>query len=209
MSLIEDYNSYVVEDYVSERKHNYQVYEKSIMQDLRDVPLPECIKEKANEIYLKMNIPSKKSGKRKKLLYFCLSSAYTELGLVYLPAMIAACIGLSINKIPNAHAMFSKTITGYQTPSRRFKPTDYILYLYPSIRIQSGYEQYLLDLTNELIEKEEGLLDDPPQIVAAGILLYFIEYAGLPYNGILEQLIQTTTIRLKNMKKKIYQIHNR
>lgn len=207
-TLIGDHNSYV-QDYICEKKHNYSIYEKSILHDLRDVPLPDSIKQKANEIYLKMNIPSKKSSKRKKLLYFCLISAYKELDIVYIPAMIATLVGLSINKISNANSMYSKTITGYQTQQRRFSPTDYVLYLYPTIGIQSGYEKFLVDLTNELINKEERLLDDAPQIVAAAIILYFIEWSGIPYNGIFEQILQTTSIRLNNMKNKINKIHNR
>ncbi len=193
---------------ITDKVLNLNIYEKSIILDLTNIPVEDYVKIKANEIYLKMNVSTRKSGKRARLLYYCITTAYKELGIAFIPGIIIKYVGLEIKDIPSANSMYSKSITGYISKAIRFTPIDYIPILYNSIGITSGHIDYIIRLTKELIKKDKRLLNSMPHIVAAGIILYFMEYAGIPYNGGISEVLQTKEGMLHKMKKQIECIHN-
>ena len=62
---------------------------RTLIQDLKVLDFPDEIKKQANQIFMSMNCPTKRSKKRKLLLFFCIYSAYMELGIPQIPNIIA------------------------------------------------------------------------------------------------------------------------
>ena len=183
-------------------------YEKSILKDMKDMAFPEEIKSRANQIYLEMNIPTKKKGKRKQLIYFCITSAYKEYNIPFIPNEIAARVGITLRMASKSKSLYSSVITGYNVKGKRFNPIDYIPVLYPYIGIKEGHEETLKYITNIIINKDNRILNSTPHIVTAGIILYFIEIIGMEYNGNLEQILGVSRTKLYDTKNKIRKIYN-
>lgn len=185
------------------------VKSRSIMMDMVNLDVPNSVKEKSEEIYLQMNIKTKKGTERKKLIYYCITSSYKELQLPYLPSMIAHQLGLKISDVSNVSSKYSYSITGYRPKkSVRYRPENYIKILYGTIGISSGYEEYLIQMTKNIIDKDQQLLNSMPHIVAAGVILYFMESANLEYNSKIETILNEKERRLMAMKDRIKRIHN-
>lgn len=162
-------------------RNNVVKYEKSICGDLKYIPIQEFIKNTANSVYIEMKINTRRKNPRNKMLYFCTSTAYKIHKIPYIPGVLASYFGLSMTDLPNANAMYSKSITGYSVPTIYFTPLDYIPLLYKYIGLSSNNEQMVMDMGKNIISKDEDLLDDFPQDIAAGIVLCFMDIIGLEY----------------------------
>ena len=205
-----------------ENRNNVVKYEKSILNDLKHIPIAENIKTTANNIYIEMKVNTRRKTPRNKLLYFCVSTAYKIHGIPYIPGIVADYFNLSMTDLPNANAMYSKTVTGYTVPIPNFTPIDYIHILYKYIGLTPENEKILIDMGNVIISKDEDLLDDFPQDIAAGIILCFMDIVGLEYTtndyykisgvGINEQvfadILKKSPKSLKIIKNRIVNIYN-
>ena len=203
-------------------RNNVVKYEKSILGDLKNVAIPEFIKNTANNVYIKMKINTRRKTPRDKLLYFCVSTAYKIHKIPYIPGILASHFRLCMTDLPNANAMYSKSITGYTVPSVYFTPLDYIPLLYKYTGLSNDSERMVMDIGKSIISKDEDLLEDFPQDIAAGIVLCFMDIVGLEYTttdyhkisgvGINEQvfakILKKSPKSLKIIKNKIMDIYN-
>ena len=187
---------------------NAKIYEKSILNDMKNIPFPEEIKKKANAIFLEMKIPTKKKGKRKQLIYHCITSAYKEFEIPFIPNLVATHVGISIRDASKSRSLYSRVITGYNVRGKRFDPIDYIPVLYGYMGIKEGHEETLKLITNIIIKKDSRILNSTPHIITAGIILYFFEIIGMEYNGNLEKILGIYRTKLYDTKKKIKEIYN-
>lgn len=128
-----------------------------------------------------MKINTRRKTPRNKLLYFCVSTAYKIHKIPYIPGVLASFFNLSMTDLPNANAMYSKSITGNSVPTTYFTPLDYIPLLYKYIGLSSDNEKMVIDICKNIIVKDEDLLDYFPQDIAAGIILCFMDIIGLEY----------------------------
>jgi len=198
-------------------------HDRNIIGDLKDIPVAEYIKKTANDVFLQLVTGIRRKTPRNKMLYFCLSIAYKIHGVPYLPGELASYVQLKMTDIPNANAMFSKSITGFQVKTVDFTPLDYIPLLYKTLRIASDHKDMIINMGNSILEKDDDLLNEFPQDVAAGIILCFMDITGIEFEkppsyrkksgiSINEQVFADILYKspntLKTMKNRIISIYN-
>lgn len=183
-------------------------YIKTISNELNLIPIPDDIKHKANEIYLKMKIPVKRNNPRRKMIFCCICYAYREMQLPHNPRKIAKMMGLNTNKIQNAFSQFSYTITKYKPVKYRQKAVDHIPLFYQFTGLAHGEEQYIINIANEIFHKNEDLLYEDPVCVAGSIIIYYMQFRGLPENKAIPKEIGVTEATVKKILKLISLAHN-
>jgi len=86
---------------------------KSILQDMVSFDISPDIKEKANDVYNMLDISTKRGGRRKKVVFFCLYEAHRLMRIPIDPKDLAKIVGIGKNHISKAFTMCSPIETAY------------------------------------------------------------------------------------------------
>lgn len=179
----------------------------SILIDLNRYNFPSDIKEKADEIYQKMDLNTHRNTKRKRLLFLCVLYAYQAKEIHCDPKKIIQELELKDADMTKAISAFSEAKTGYSSDNQRKYPIDCL----PDFCRDVGIESVdpVITLAKKIILKDKGLLDLYPQTVAAGILSYYMQINGI----IIEskqfmKIVGLSDATINNMKNKIAIIDN-
>lgn len=152
---------------------------RSILSDLAEyTQFSEDIKIRANAIYMKMYHTTKRAKKRKLLLFFCVYSAYKELGINVNPSDLGHIFGLTSGQLQKTESMFSHLQTGYKPVCNIRTVYDYI----SDYCIKIGLEEYIPDITllcQNIIAKHKDLAQSSSQPMAAGMIKYFMTINGI------------------------------
>ena len=212
---VEEHISYDESEYEEPHIHmeiptdiSNKIVDKSIMQDMTEMYLSDDIKEKANEIYTKLEISTKRGGRRKKVVFFCLFQAHRELDMPCDPRVLAKTVGILPNDISKAFSMCSPIETGYYPVSKRFSFMDFIPTYYHLTGLSSLNLSDVEELGREILEKCPSIKDELPQTVAASILIYYMEINGVTCTLDFSKAVQRSEMTLIQMKKRIESIHN-
>lgn len=191
----------------------------SILKDMEALNFPAEIKKKADDIYKrikKVECSTHRGKKRKKLIAFCIYNAYKEInssetGETYSfdPKYITKSLGLKFSDLTKASSMFSEVQTGYKTVAIKSTPKEYIKIFGEKLGFFEDTINSILSLYDEILLKDKSLLEDYPNKVASGIILYFITINGLKYTKKdMAEYTSLTEVTIGSMFNKISLIHN-
>jgi transcription initiation factor TFIIIB Brf1 subunit/transcription initiation factor TFIIB len=182
---------------------------RSINTDLKPLDFPDEIKTKANSIFLKMKCPTKRSKKRKLLVFYCIYCAYLELEIPQVPNAIARKINIPQSEIPKAMALFSEIQTGYRPPEIRITPIHYLRDYCHILGFTPKTTEMVEELTNTILEKDVSLNDESPQKTSAGVLQCFMIMNGIEFNKKeFAKLFGFSEVTINNIYKRILGIYS-
>ena len=154
---------------------------KNLASDLKGLDFPDEIKKTANQIFMSMNCPTKRSKKRKLLLFFCIYSAYMELGIPQIPNIIAKKVNISPSEVSKAMALFSESQTGYHPPYMLITPIHYLPDYCTKLGFSDATKEMVYELAKNIMEKDKSLMEESPQKISAGIIQFFMVMNGIQF----------------------------
>jgi transcription initiation factor TFIIIB Brf1 subunit/transcription initiation factor TFIIB len=154
---------------------------KNLASDLKGLDFPDEIKKTANQIFMSMNCPTKRSKKRKLLLFFCIYSAYMELGIPQIPNIIAKKVNISPSEVSKAMALFSVSQTGYHPPYMLITPIHYLPDYCTKLGFSEATKEMVYELAKNIMEKDKTLMEESPQKISAGIIQFFMVMNGIQF----------------------------
>lgn len=183
--------------------------EKSIMKDLDNLPVPDFIKRKANEVFLKLNSVTKKGNRRRQLIFFCLNSAYAEEHIPIDPKTVAEMVGIPASEMTRALSAFSEAQTGYHPVQQLMLPTDFIPVYCRELNFTEETIADVVQFAHGILKKDPELIETYPQKVAAGILLYYCNINGVDIDrDEYARMIKLSVVTIANMAKAISLLDN-
>ena len=183
--------------------------EKSIVQDLDLIDLPEEVKREAQVIFNSMKVPTKRGTKRKRLLFFCINQAYVNLKQPKDPKMIANQLGIKSTDISKSSSMCSSSQTGYKPVPTFYHPIDFIPDYMKAVGLDESCVESVKKLGHEVLQRAPDLTDEYPQVVAAGLLLYYMIIHGITVNRKeFAGKVLRSEMTISKMYKRISEIHN-
>jgi transcription initiation factor TFIIIB Brf1 subunit/transcription initiation factor TFIIB len=154
---------------------------RTLIQDLKSLDFPDDIKKTANQIFMSMNCPTKRSKKRKLLLFFCIYSAYMELGIPQIPNVIAKKVNISPSEVSKAMALFSESQTGYHPPYILITPLHYLPDYCTKLGFTEPTKELVYDMAKKIMDKDKSLMEESPQKISAGIIQFFMVMNGIQF----------------------------
>jgi transcription initiation factor TFIIIB Brf1 subunit/transcription initiation factor TFIIB len=142
------------------------------------------------------------------MIYYYLARAYNETQTPYNPHYLAKAVGIPVTKIQTAMCTFTKSSESTGTISAFKKPHDYVESQLIHSGLSSQHITDIIELINQLLEKDEDLLDTQPQVLSAAAILYFMELQQVEIPSNFRSSVNIPKSTLENMHKRICQIHN-
>lgn len=159
--------------------HVYNNRSRSILKDLQKYALEDEIKNSANVIYNKMIRNVRRGRRRDSLLFYCVSSAYKEAKRIFDPFELGKMFDLTSSEVQKTDSIFSQTKTGYSPPFIVYSPLDFIPYFGEKLNLSQETCEIVLSLAKTIFEKKPEILENAPQVIAAGILDYYTTTNGI------------------------------
>lgn len=188
---------------------HYRSYNKSLLPELQKYDFPDEIKNKADEIFQKMDTSIRRGHIRNYLIFYCIYNAYHELRIHKDPKQIALSVGIELGEITKALSKFSESQEMYQPPMITTSPLDLIPDYCRMIQLSDDTIVNVLELAKEILDKDVELIEGYPQKVAAGILRYFLTINGISFKkNQFAEMLGLSEVTINNMYKKISAVHN-
>lgn len=187
----------------------YKGYNKTLLPELQKYDFPDEIKNKADEIFQKMDTSIRRGHIRDYLIFYCIYNAYHELQIHKDPKQIALSVGIDLGEITKALSKFSESQEMYQAPMVITTPLDLIPEYCRMVNLSDDTIENVIELAKEILEKDPELMEGYPQKVAAGILRYFLTINGVAFRkNQFAEMLGLSEVTINNMYKKICAIHN-
>lgn len=180
---------------------------RSIYSELRRISVEEHIRRKADELYRQNSITGRQS-KRQLMLYYYLACAYNETQTPYNPHYLAKTVGIPITKIQTAMCTFTKSAHIQSSKTTFKKPHDYIESQMIYTGLSPSHISDVIELIDDLLEKDEDLYDAQPQVLSAATILYFMELEQVDVPSNFRNNVNIPKSTLENMHKRLRQTHN-
>lgn len=188
--------------------------ERSLKSDLKGCGFPPDIIAKADEIHSQMDTGLKRGARKKREMFYCVSTAYDILGITEDPAQIAKKCGISAAEITKAKSMCSPSKTNFKPPFINKKPKDFLegfIQKIIELDIMSFSDEALdeiLSICDYVVENSQDLRDEKPQTVAAAIIVYYLQLHNCAidkkkYSEIFSKS-EMTILKIKNKVEKAY-----
>ena len=181
----------------------------SLLNDLSKLQISDQIKNEAESIYQSLHKDTKRKTNRKRQIFYCLYRAYHDSGEVKEPTEIAKIVGLKSSEINAAFALFSQIQTGYPNPIVQRTPQDFVPGILQSVGVDLEDRSALMELFDEILQKDPSLLEEFPQAVAGAIIFYYLEINGVPISKKdVAKSVNRSEMTLQKVYKKIVAVHN-
>lgn len=167
--------------YSEKYQHVISRSEKSILPDLKSYPdIPEDIKNQADVVYNKMRYQVRRGKIRIQMLFFCVYCAYLEKGKYdIIPTQLGAIFKLTPGEVQKCDSIFSPLQIGYRPPLINVLPTSYLPEYCKLLNLSQDTIDDVMRKAVNILNKNESLLQEHPQTVAAGLLKYYMVTAGI------------------------------
>jgi transcription initiation factor TFIIIB Brf1 subunit/transcription initiation factor TFIIB len=183
--------------------------DRTILPDLDKIQISDEIKYQAEKIFKQLGTGTRRGLKRKKLLFYCVYNAYKSLGILEDANTVADLVGIPYSEITKAFSLFSEGKTLYRAPITFRTPIDFIHKYYSEVGLGPESLRPLLDIAEEVLELDPELDENYPQVVAAGIIFYYLTINGISVNKEeFAKLIGKSPMTIAKMSKRISTIHN-
>lgn len=187
--------------------------ENTLREELQKIGLPVQVICKADEIYNKLRAGTKRGRRRKQMMFFCVKSAFNELGMTEDPVVLAEMCGVSRSDISKAQSMCARTKSNYKAPIVSKVPSDFIKTFFKKIEnsfnFSDGVLEEILDICEEVMENDEDLYDEKPQTVAAAIIVFYLEIHSEEINKKeYREIFGSSDMTINKIKDKVEQAYN-
>jgi transcription initiation factor TFIIIB Brf1 subunit/transcription initiation factor TFIIB len=191
--------------------------DKSIREDLEKLGLPIDIINEADGIFQQMRTGTRRGQKRKQMIFHCARAAYDKLKIPRDPKLIADLCGIPYSGITKAASMCSPVQTQYTSPVVVYRPIDFIKSSFD--RLSQVIESYI-QLPDDTLENmlcmaadvqtaDKRLLEEKPQMVAAAIILYYLETHGIKIDRKkYASLFNSSDMTIAKLKKQVEAAYN-
>lgn len=180
--------------------------EKNIIKELKGLDfLTTDVIANANIVYQTVKNNSRKGKRRKHLIFYCVWSAYNNLGIAIDPVTLGRKMGLTKSGVTQACSFYGDNskeieINDIQTPTMII---DLFCKDNPDI-ISSDTHQDLVKECDAFIEKNEQFMEDLPRSVAGGYLYYYFFIRG--NKDIADQISKRMGITFTTLNKQYQKI---
>jgi len=186
-----------------------KITEKSILPDLLKINIPDDIRNEAEKIFQQLKTNTKRGKRRKKMLFYCIFNAYKSLGQPQDPKVIAELVGISATEITKALSMCSESQTNYRPIAVFRQPLDFIPIYHSEVGLNPDCLSSVLELAHSILNKDPDLYDEYPQVVAAGILHYYMTINGVSVDKKqFAKIFKKSEMTITKMFKRICNIDN-
>ena len=185
---------------------------RSIAKEIRDLPLTDDIKVKANQIYINVTSNGSKKKSRKTIICYCIIQAHLQSNppVPFDPIMIGAMLDLDKTKVTKSLKLYNTvSSTGYQGKSGYIEPVNLIPIYAKQLRFT---EETTLRVQQEfllLLEKSPDLKQRPPRTTVAAFILYFMNTNGIDVDhNEFAKMFDLSFSTIKTVKTRISSIDN-
>lgn len=183
--------------------------DKSIISDLDKINIPDEIKNLSEQIFQQLDTNTKRGRRRKKLLFYCIFNAYNQIGQPQDPKFIAELVGISHTEMTKAFSMCSELQTNYKPNTTFHSPLEFVEQYHEQIGLDPKCLPDVLVLGTEILKKDPDLNENYPQVVAAGILLYYMTINGASINKKeFSKIVRRSEMTISKVLKRIVHVHN-
>jgi transcription initiation factor TFIIIB Brf1 subunit/transcription initiation factor TFIIB len=151
--------------------------EKNILNDLKDVPIPEIVKRKADEIFRNVTKDrTYRSSPRNGLIYGCVFEAYKILGKPQNPKSLSKVLNISNKDISKGSTIMfkSKIREGINTKDLYNTPIDLLPDLFEELGIDICLLPKLKYIYEIIIQRSDIFNRAFPHTIAASLIYYIL-----------------------------------
>jgi transcription initiation factor TFIIIB Brf1 subunit/transcription initiation factor TFIIB len=189
-------------------KHVIKKHDRSILNDLKNYPFPEEIKNKADVIYNKMIYRVRRGKIRTQLLFFCVLCAFFELERDVNPIYLGEVFKLTPGQVQQCDSIFSPLQTGYRPKPKYISPLHYLPDYCDRMGLSETSVTEISDLASSILKKQPALCQENPQTVASGLLRYFTITNGIDNLDKIVEITRRSAVTIENMYKTIAIVDN-
>jgi len=183
---------------------------KSILLDMKDYPVSDAIKIKANSIYTQIISAGAKKMSRSQLICYCLFQAAQQMNEVITIQGVARMTGKPENKVAKAIKFYSSPSNcSYIGVSNYTDPLKFIEYHGKKHKLTDASINIVKDDYISLIEKDKDIKQKPLSTVVAALIYCYKMTNGIPIDQ--ELFVDEFGLKLNtidNMGNKILSIQN-
>ena len=117
-------------------------------------------------------------------------------------------VGIKKNEISKAFSLCSPLETGYYQQVKKIHFISFLPVYFHLTGLSESTLPDVIELANEILNKDKSLKSELPQIVAASLLIYYMDINGVTCDLNFSLTVGKSEITLNNMKKRIEIIHN-
>lgn len=155
--------------------------ERTLLKDMEQLQIPDDVRQRADQIYQRLPINTRRGNKRKQLIYWCVFNAFLELGYKKNPQDVARIVGIRSGEITKANSAYSEIQTGYRSACRvvEFSPTHFIPQYCQELKLDENYTEQIVSFAGQLLKQTPSLMEGTPQAIAAGLTMYYLTLHGV------------------------------
>lgn len=179
---------------------------KNILKNLSELPLDDEIKFKAQEIYSRLDCGIFRKKNRMRIIFHCVYMAHKELNKKCIPLELSKMFGLKQGDLQKLPEILEEEIFNNEKDISTEEITyDYLRKFAQELSFTEELTEDLIILTKQIIAKNKILLEEHPNTLASGFLIYFIKNNGimLKNKNILEKLTNRSITTIEKIYKKI------
>lgn len=181
----------------------------TMVDDLKKLALSDELMIAAIEIHNELKIPSKRNGRRKKVLFLCVFYAHIKLDLTPNPKLIAQMIGLNPSDVKKSFSMLQESQTQFRPASRYYKPVDFIDELCDELHVVVTSRDPIKKMCDDIYNKNTQINQSFPQVIAGGVMMLYLDIHGIKYDAkLLADAVGKSETTLNAARKKVETVYN-
>lgn len=178
------------------------------IKELAELSFGEDIRNEAFLVYKAMNSPIKRKDNRQAMKFFCIYNAYRNLGKLKDVNELARACGVQVSQLSKIFKMFAYERTGYSPKDVDITPLNYTREYYSQTDLRMDEIDQLVDFTENILDKE-SFSDEYPQVVMAGIIVYYLQVIhGIIPSAKFYKYVEAYEPGIKKIVQKVGSIYN-
>jgi transcription initiation factor TFIIIB Brf1 subunit/transcription initiation factor TFIIB len=146
--------------------------------DIESLNLSSDIKNRAHDIAKRVTTVRNRSISHKRLIFFCVLSAYSELNRPKDPMVLADEIGLSHDQVTKARRHYQRKDSSYIPPVTITRPHDFIEQYFSLFDMNHSNIERCIEECKGIENSNKKLKEYNPSYVAIGIIYMFFIVNG-------------------------------
>ena len=182
--------------------------ERSILKNLSGLDAPEEVKERANQIFQKINMLTRML-RRKGLIFRCVYMAYEELSMPQDPYILGRLMGLNHQQVNQTFTAFNSFQTNYNSDAPEVTALALLPGLCRLFGLENDRQEDCMRMAKEIVDKSPDLEENSPKKVAAAILQYYMFINGVKFDkSQFSKLVDLSPATISAVYKQVSLAHN-
>lgn len=169
-------------EYIETTMKNKKTAEKNILNEMKELKHPECIKKKANDIFKEIAATGLiKYNNKKRATMYCLFEAYRSTGKIPDPVTIGAELGLGKRDVKCAFYTYKPIYyPNYKNAPLSYIPPDELITSYcKRLRICDQTINDIKIAYNKFLTKNKKFCEQPPVTLISGYISSYLSYHSI------------------------------